>query len=128
MSFLSRFWARFSSPSITPVHHEGVYRSSKAPLKPERLPDGSLKPVRPAQTTLFERPAPVPVVPPTTEADSYRWLDNGDIPVTMMPLPPTPPPEATFDPVKNGTILSGTCSFVSGLTYRCVALTGRLWS
>ncbi len=44
-----------------------VFRFDRAsPAKP--------KPERSARQTLFEQPAPAPVVTPTQEADGYQWL------------------------------------------------------
>ncbi len=109
MSLLSRLRTIFNPPPEVPAHQEGVYRGGKVASKPERLEDGSLKPVSP---TLFARPAPVPVVAPTTEADHYRWLDEGDLPVSAMVATPELPPHEEPQPFDGGRTFNPSGCFI----------------
>ncbi len=130
---LRRLLSLFRPTPAPVVHHEGVYRPSpKAEPKPERLSDGTLKPVTHLpETTLFARPAPPVVVPPTTEADHYRWLDDGDLPLSATVAPPPAPVEPDPEPTFNVsgsymTFVTGVCAVPVNWA-RNVCVTGRIW-
>ncbi len=100
MSLLSRLRTIFNPPPEVPTHQEGVYRGGKVASQSD-------DPVKPVSPTLFARPAPVPMVAPTTEADHYRWLDEGELPVSAVTTPePELPPQQEPRPF-DGAAVSG---------------------
>ncbi len=125
---LRRLLSLFRPAPAPVVHQDGVYRAPvKAAPKPERLEDGTLKPITYLpESTLFARPAPVPIVSPTTEADRYRWLDE-DLPLSASTTPPPAPVAPEPQPASN---VSGSClTYVTGVcmapvNWACVVMSG----
>ncbi len=111
----------FRSDPVAPAQDAGIYRAPKRGTSPVS---------RPVTETLFERPAvipqaaPVVVVPPATEADGYRWLDD-KLPLSVAKPAPivihsTAPAEATRPVAATGSFLSGCYSVITGCsTFFC---------